>query len=117
MAGWQKIAHGSVLDRFIILQKLQTKKFWHDFRLGSDDFVDGSEEDNLRCLFSLLLFTFHEQTCWSDYFRPKPSMLGDEKSVDLFKLYFLVKEKGFGFSRGVVGFRCQRVWVVIWCCF
>ncbi|KAE9460163.1 hypothetical protein C3L33_07952, partial [Rhododendron williamsianum] len=108
MAGWQKIAHGSVtsvLDRFIILQKLQTKEFWYDFTLGSDDFVDGSEEDKLRCLFSLLLFTFHEQTCWSDYFRPKPSMLGDEKSVDLFKLYFLVKEKGDGFSRGVVGFR------------
>lgn len=60
MTGWQKIAHGSVLDRFIILQKLQTKKFWYDFTLGSEDFVDGSEEDKLRCLFSLLLFTFHE---------------------------------------------------------
>lgn len=61
---------------------------------GSEDFVDGSEEDRLQCLFGLSLYIFRKQTCWSDCFWPEPAMLGDGQSVDVFKLYLLVREIG-----------------------
>lgn len=59
MTGWQKIAHGSVLDRFIILQKLQTKKFWYDFTLGSEDFVMVQKKTrfDVCSVYCCLLFT------------------------------------------------------------
>ncbi|KAG5538351.1 hypothetical protein RHGRI_019064 [Rhododendron griersonianum] len=86
--GWQKIAHGSVtsvLDRFIILQKLQTKKFWYDFTLGSDDFVDGSEEDKLRCLSDCLM-EFEPE------FRGSSSEISDQKNENGDYLYLDLEE-------------------------
>lgn len=87
MAGWSKIADGSALDRFKTPQKLQTNGFCNDY-------VGCVEEDKLRCLFNHFLCTLLKQNSGSDCFRPLPPMLGDEKSVDLFKLYLVVRERG-----------------------
>lgn len=94
MAGWSKIADGSALDSLKTLGNLQKPDFCSDIEPGSKGSLHCAEEDKLRCLFDQILGIFFKQICGNDSFRPLPPMIGDGQSVDLFKLYLLVREKG-----------------------
>lgn len=89
MAGWSKIADESAFDCFETLKKLQTNGLF-SFDLNSK----GDEQDKLRCLFNQFVSVFLKSICGSNCLRPLPVMLGDGKSVDLFRLYIVVREKG-----------------------
>ncbi|KAH7849241.1 hypothetical protein Vadar_015088 [Vaccinium darrowii] len=94
MAGWSKIADGSALDSLKTIGNLQKPDFCSDIEPRSKGSLHCAEEDKLRCLFDQLLGIFLKQICGNDSFRPLPPMIGDGQSVDLFKLYLLVREKG-----------------------
>ncbi|KAF5952046.1 hypothetical protein HYC85_009990 [Camellia sinensis] len=96
---WSKIADRSALNRFKSLQKLQTNRFCNDY-------VGSAEEDKLRCLFNHFLCILLKQNSGSDCFKPLPPMPGDEKSDDLFKFYFVVRERDGYESVFRVGFWC-----------
>ncbi|KAA8516069.1 hypothetical protein F0562_019248 [Nyssa sinensis] len=94
MAGWSRVSDGHALDCFKALQKFQTNDFLFDLELGSKGSVEGGEQDSLRFLFDQFLTAFVKGICGSECFRPLPPMLGDGQSVDLFKLFLVVREKG-----------------------
>ncbi|XP_016572676.1 uncharacterized protein LOC107870610 isoform X1 [Capsicum annuum] len=50
--------------------------------------------DNTKLLFIEVLTIFIKQVTGDLFYRPLPPMLGDGKSVDLFKLYLVVRENG-----------------------
>ncbi|KAK2992624.1 hypothetical protein RJ640_023934 [Escallonia rubra] len=87
MAGWSKIADGSCLKTPAELQCF-------DLELGIEGFVKGTQQGNLRCIFDDFLSDFLLEICGSRCLRPLPPMLGNGHSVDLFKLYLVVREKG-----------------------
>ncbi|XP_059651378.1 AT-rich interactive domain-containing protein 1-like [Cornus florida] len=93
MAGWSKLSDGSALDSFKTFQKLQTKKFCVDVELGSKVSVVGDEQ-KLRHLFDQFISLFLKEIYGSDCSWPLPPMLGEGQSVNLFKLFLLVREKG-----------------------
>ncbi|CAK9134394.1 unnamed protein product [Ilex paraguariensis] len=92
--GWSKIVDGSYLDCFKTLQKLQTSDPLLDPQKGSKGSVEDNEIDNLRCLFNQFLCVFLKEISGSNNFRPLPPLFGNGQSMDLFKLYLVVREKG-----------------------
>ncbi|KAF9615315.1 hypothetical protein IFM89_022731 [Coptis chinensis] len=97
MAGWSILSNGSVLDYLEILQKLQNHGFCLDLdmdslKMNSNDC--GSKDGKLRYLFDHILSVFLKNISVTDCFRPLPVMLGDGQCVDLFKLFWVVREKG-----------------------
>ncbi|KAK3009617.1 hypothetical protein RJ639_013802 [Escallonia herrerae] len=87
MAGWSKITDGSCL-------KTPAELRCFDLELGIEGFVKGTQQGNLRCIFDDFLSDFLLEICGSRCLRPLPPMLGKGHSVDLFKLYMVVREKG-----------------------
>ncbi|XP_019103664.2 AT-rich interactive domain-containing protein 1 isoform X1 [Beta vulgaris subsp. vulgaris] len=77
MAGWSK---------------LEGCKSFLNFESSYDSLR--SEENELKSSFVELISVFIEENCSSKRFRPLPPMLGNGHSVDLLKLYFVVKFKG-----------------------
>ncbi|XP_052193245.1 AT-rich interactive domain-containing protein 1 isoform X2 [Diospyros lotus] len=94
MAGCGKTADRSALDCFKTLLKLETDEFWCDFEVCLKGSVDGAEEDKARCLFDLFLRVSLKEACGCELFRPLPPMLGNGRSVDLFKLFLVVRKNG-----------------------
>ncbi|KAK6918361.1 ARID DNA-binding domain [Dillenia turbinata] len=94
MAGWSILDDGSDSDYVETLHKNQ--KFGLgltiDSSLGTSSESGNSEK--LRCSFDRFLSAFLKQVSSSTCFRPLPPMLGNGKSVDLFKLFLVVKQKG-----------------------
>ncbi|MCD7453723.1 hypothetical protein HAX54_021955 [Datura stramonium] len=86
MAGWSKRVDGSGLANF--------RKPENPQHLLKNE-VD---YDNAKLLFIEVLTLFFKQVTGTLCYRPLPPMLGDGKSVDLFKLYLVVRENG-GYQR------------------
>lgn len=104
MAGFLEVDCGSALYWLKTLQKLGRNDFCSDLDTGFDFCSDldpgfeGSgnvvEENKFRCLFDCILTEFLKSTCKIECFRPLPPMLGSGETVDLVKLYLVVREKG-----------------------
>ena len=60
--------------------------------VGNTDYVKAS--DKLQVLFDQVLLIFMKDIIGNECVRPIPPMLGDGRSVDLFKLFWVVREKG-----------------------
>ncbi|KAF8380199.1 hypothetical protein HHK36_027681 [Tetracentron sinense] len=93
MAGWSILTDGCALDCNEILQNLQSNGFCLDLDSSLKGDVDGGK-DKLRCLFDQILSVFLKEISVSKDSRPLPAMLGDGRSVDLFKLFWVVRERG-----------------------
>ncbi|KAK9280679.1 hypothetical protein L1049_014377 [Liquidambar formosana] len=94
MAGWSRIADGSVLDCSKTLQKVQTKAFCFELDPDLKGLGVEGESDKLRCLFNQFTYILLQEICTGNSFRPLRPMLGDGRYVDLFKLFLIVREKG-----------------------
>ncbi|KAA8520653.1 hypothetical protein F0562_014909 [Nyssa sinensis] len=94
LIGWSRVTDGCALACFKTIQKLQTNEFWFDLELGAKGSVEGGEQEKLRCFWDKFIYDFLKEICESDCFRPLHPMLGDGQSVDLFKLFWIVREKG-----------------------
>nr|DAD47301.1 TPA_asm: hypothetical protein HUJ06_017238 [Nelumbo nucifera] len=93
MAGWSILTDGSALDCVEILRHLQSNGFCLDL----DDSLKGgadSGKDKLQCLFSQILSVFLREISIGEEVRVLPAMLGDGRCVDLFKLFWVVRQKG-----------------------
>lgn len=86
MAGWSRIANEAVVDCWKTPQKVYTNGLRVEFEPCLKRCAVETRPDKLRCLFNEL-FT-------GNNYRPFLPMLGDGISVDLFKLFFIVREKG-----------------------
>ncbi|KAF8412227.1 hypothetical protein HHK36_000187 [Tetracentron sinense] len=87
MAGWSILTDGSALDCNEIIRKLQSNGFCLDVNASLKRGVDGGKH-KLRCLFSVFLKEI------SAIKHIRALMLGDGRSVDLFKPFMVVREKG-----------------------
>ncbi|KAL5727310.1 hypothetical protein ACHQM5_000520 [Ranunculus cassubicifolius] len=89
------LENGSALDYLEILQTLQSNGVCIDLDVnslkGSKDVGNGNM---LRKLFDQFLSGFLKEISASQSVLPLPAMLGDGKCVDLFKLFWVVREKG-----------------------
>ncbi|KAL6981983.1 hypothetical protein U1Q18_023601 [Sarracenia purpurea var. burkii] len=94
MAGWWKIAYGSALDFLKNHKKIRRKESWYDLEQGAEESVDGAEEEKFQCFFDQFLYFFLEENPGSGSFGSLLPMLGDGKSLYLFKIYLLVSENG-----------------------
>ncbi|XP_042952916.1 AT-rich interactive domain-containing protein 2-like isoform X2 [Carya illinoinensis] len=97
MAGCSILTNGSTLDCVENPWGYQS----NDCCLATDnsvkDGVDDSHADDkvkLRCLFDPVLSVFLKEITSTAVIRPFPAMLGDGRSPDLFKLFWLVREGG-----------------------
>lgn len=91
------IADGSALDCIETLEPRENR-LWFLLEPGSERIVEGRCGINeLRCSFDQILGPFLKQICGHDSYRSLPPMLDNGQCVDLFKLFWLVKEKG-GYS-------------------
>lgn len=89
------LENGSRLDYLEILQTLQNNGVGLDLDVDSLKVSEGSSKDTkLRDLFDQFLSRFLKEISLSDSMRPLPAMVGDGKSIDLFKLFWVVREKG-----------------------
>ncbi|KAJ4728252.1 AT-rich interactive domain protein [Melia azedarach] len=89
------VAEGSVLDCVQTTSK-QKNLEPNEFRVDLELLLKESEPspEKLRRCFDQLLQIFLEKICARDSYRPLPPLLGDEQSVDLFKLFLVVRRKG-----------------------
>ncbi|KAL5747520.1 hypothetical protein ACOSQ2_024817 [Xanthoceras sorbifolium] len=97
MAGWSILTNGSGLDTQKSIGNCQTKgsclDIDHKEKGGSFDDSDAYEV-KLRCLFDQVLSVFLNEVAGEGCMRPIPPMLGDGQSLDLFKLFCVVRERG-----------------------
>nr|XP_004240098.1 AT-rich interactive domain-containing protein 1-like isoform X1 [Solanum lycopersicum] len=100
MAGWSKRVDGSSLTSF---RKPENPK---------NVVKNKVDYDNAKLLFIEVFTICLKEASGSLCYRPLPPMLGDGKSVDLFKLYLVVRKNG-GYQRvsenglwGLVGMDC-----------
>lgn len=61
---------------------------------GDNDVKWDDCDDELRCLFDQVLMVLLRGVYAKNGIRPMPPLLGDGRSVDLFKLFFLVRDRG-----------------------
>lgn len=95
MAKSPALENGSCLDYLEILQTLQNNGVGLDLDVDSLKVSEGSSTDTkLRDLFDQFLSRFLKEISLSDSMRPLPAMVGDGKCIDLFKLFWVVREKG-----------------------
>ncbi|XVF22518.1 hypothetical protein REPUB_Repub12eG0179400 [Reevesia pubescens] len=87
-------ADGSSLDYAKTPEKLDSACSWIDLQPISKGSFLNSEPDKLRFWFNKFLGLFLKEICAQGCFWPLPPMLGDGQSVDLFKLFLVVREKG-----------------------
>lgn len=100
MAGWLKRVDGSGLESFKTPQKFRKKETWLDFQPVCVKAGEQQQDrrDELKSSFDEFLSVFLQETFGTSCIRPLPPMLGDGKSVDLFKLYLKVRKRG-GYER------------------
>ncbi|PIA49282.1 hypothetical protein AQUCO_01300260v1 [Aquilegia coerulea] len=99
MAGWSILGNGSAFDYYEILQHLQKNGLCLDLDLNSlkmsnDGGVGVGKDNKLRDMFDQILSVFLKVISLREKFLPLPLMIGDGQSVDLFKLFWVVREKG-----------------------
>ncbi|OIT33159.1 PREDICTED: AT-rich interactive domain-containing protein 1-like [Nicotiana attenuata] len=90
MAGWSKRVDGSGIESF---RKPETGP--DPKQVVKPEVVDYGDA---KLLFIEILAQFFKEVTGLLCYRPLPPMLGNGKSVDLFKLYLVVREKG-GYER------------------
>ncbi|KAL4383905.1 hypothetical protein GQ457_15G009440 [Hibiscus cannabinus] len=91
------VTNGSGLDCVELVNKCQTKGVHLDVvdHVGKDLELFGDNKDRLRCLFDLVLSGHLKEVAWKGFARPMPAMLGtDGQSLDLLKLFLIVREIG-----------------------
>ncbi|KAA8522427.1 hypothetical protein F0562_013212 [Nyssa sinensis] len=91
------IKDGSALQSVEIVQTLKSSGFCFDLDSSvKDGGVDDSKDriDRLRSLFDQVLSVFLTDVSGKKCVRPIPALLGDGRSVDLFKLFWLVRKNG-----------------------
>ncbi|GMJ00321.1 hypothetical protein like AT4G11400 [Hibiscus trionum] len=91
------VTNGAGLDCVEIVNKCQTKGGRLDVvdHVGKDLEQFGDNKDRLRCLFDLVLSGHLKEVAWKGFVRPMPAMLGnDGQSLDLLKLFLIVREIG-----------------------
>lgn len=94
MAGLQKIDDGSDIDCLETLKALQNSNSWLDLEPFAKGSVEGDQKDGLKCLFDQIVSVFLSEIQGNRCVRPLPPMLGNGQSVDLYKLYLLVRKYG-----------------------
>ncbi|XP_022733079.1 AT-rich interactive domain-containing protein 2-like isoform X2 [Durio zibethinus] len=85
---------GSSLDCAKTLEKPDPAGSWIDLEPFSKVSFLKSEPHKVRFWFNKFLGSFLKEIYAQGCFFPLPPMLGDGQPVDLFKLFFVVKEKG-----------------------
>ncbi|KAF6157699.1 hypothetical protein GIB67_037272 [Kingdonia uniflora] len=99
MAGWSIFSDGSnrsASDYFEILKSLKSNGFCLDLDVTSLTMgFDGSKDGNkFRFLFDKLLSVYLNEVAITEALRPLPVILGNGEHVDLFKLFWVVRENG-----------------------
>ncbi|KAF5478231.1 hypothetical protein F2P56_004810 [Juglans regia] len=97
MAGCSIITNGSVLDCVEVVSDFQNNGRCLATDNSERDGVDDRRADymvKLRCLFDQVLSVFLKEINSNGVIRPVPAMLGDGRSPDLFKLFWVVRERG-----------------------
>lgn len=97
MAGWSTLANGSPLDSLENVcahRKNGLVVGYVDDDHDSDESDGGGVEFRLRRLFDEVMSVFLKAIGEKGMFRPVPAMLPCEKAVDLFELFWVVREKG-----------------------
>ncbi|KAF3972055.1 hypothetical protein CMV_004406 [Castanea mollissima] len=107
MAGWSTLTNGSALDCREIANAYQSNGLYlsndnnsvkDGVFVGEVDEFHDDYEDKLRTLFDQVLLVFLKDISSKGVFRSFPAMLGDGRSLDLFKLFWGVRKRG-GFDR------------------
>ncbi|KAK9277608.1 hypothetical protein L1049_007154 [Liquidambar formosana] len=111
MAGWSILSNGSGLDCVEIIRTLQScsrRCFGVDHAVKGS--LDGCDDykDELRCLFDQVLSVFLKEIASKGSVRPIPAMLGDGRCLDLFKLFWVVRERG-----GYEWVSKNRLWALV----
>lgn len=96
MAGWSILANGSVMDCGKTIDSFQRNGCGPEIDRDVIDSVDdsGGNNDELKCLFDQVLSTVLKEVVSRGCIRPIPAMLGDGRSLDLFRLFCVVREGG-----------------------
>ncbi|KAL2902598.1 AT-rich interactive domain-containing protein 2 [Bienertia sinuspersici] len=107
MAGWPVYDHGLELN---CTENSGRKELINGYLSKSDD--DDVKWDNcgdkLRCLFDQVLMVLLRGVYTKNGSRPIPALLGDGRTVDLFKLFCVVRERG-----GFVSVSEGKLWGLI----
>ncbi|KAL8114150.1 AT-rich interactive domain-containing protein 1-like [Apium graveolens] len=90
MAGLSKIDNGSNTDWLETLKALQNGNSCFDLESS----LEGDKKGDLKCSFDQIVSVFSREIWGNKCVRPLPPMLGDGQSVDLYKLYLLVRKYG-----------------------
>ncbi|KAG2681095.1 hypothetical protein I3760_11G129100 [Carya illinoinensis] len=97
MAGCSIITNGSVLDCVEVVSDYQNNGRCLAADNSVRDGIDDRRADymvKLRCLFDQVLSVFLKEINSNGVIRPVPAMFGDGRSPDLFKLFWVVRERG-----------------------
>ncbi|EEF51218.1 AT-rich interactive domain-containing protein 2 [Ricinus communis] len=99
MAGWSMLTNGSSLDCADVTSGFKDSTCRPDVNHAVKDHnaVEESDDDHevkLRCLFDQVLSVFANEAAARGSFRPIPALLGGGKSLDLFKLFRVVRKRG-----------------------
>lgn len=97
MAGWSTLTNGSTLDSRENVCVHPKNGLVFGGESGDDHETDESDvgvKVRLRTLFDEVMSLFLKAIGQKGMFRPVPAMLPCEKSVDLFYLFWVVREKG-----------------------
>uniref|UniRef100_A0A5B7AZW1 Putative AT-rich interactive domain-containing protein 2 isoform X1 n=1 Tax=Davidia involucrata TaxID=16924 RepID=A0A5B7AZW1_DAVIN len=88
------IKDGLALHNVEIVQTFKSSGFSFDLDSSVKDGAVGDSKDRLRSLFDQVLSVFLEEVSGKKCGRPIPALLGDGRSVDLFKLFWVVRKSG-----------------------
>ncbi|KAJ9173621.1 hypothetical protein P3X46_016738 [Hevea brasiliensis] len=99
MAGWSMLANGSSLDCADIINGYKGDVCCSDANHDVKDRnavheTDDDYEVKLRCLFDKVLSVFSNEAAARGCIRPIPALLADGQSLDLFKLFQVVRKRG-----------------------
>ncbi|KAJ1405991.1 ARID DNA-binding domain [Sesbania bispinosa] len=93
MEGWSTLSNGYSLD---CLGVETVGAFHGNGCCLVKDHVDSADHDKAKqkCLFYQLFAVYLKENCSRGNVRPVPVLLGDGQLLDLYKLFYLVKERG-----------------------
>ncbi|KAF9689320.1 hypothetical protein SADUNF_Sadunf01G0080000 [Salix dunnii] len=105
MAGWPILTNGSALDCVDDVINIHKGDGGCCLDIKDDEVkdcivVDNSDEDDYECedkvicLFDELVSNFLNEAADGGCIRPIPALLGDGQSLDLFKLFWVVRKRG-----------------------
>ncbi|KAL2478746.1 AT-rich interactive domain-containing protein 1 [Forsythia ovata] len=94
MTGWCKKVGGSRVGIFNTPKKVQkTEPCLKNFA-NIEENGEKNSDKKLKCLFTDFLEVFLKEVSGGSSFRPLPPLIFDGQEVDLFKLFFVVRERG-----------------------